>query len=304
MLLFLQSCGSKDVNSNSETGAGLSINFEKPANESLPKISEGTSTNIGPQAPLNENPIVANNNSEKPDINIFVLAPGIFRVVSYLPVISELELRNEKPKVIIGHGLGATLGALYAFGYKPDFIEWKFFKFSKEVEDLRVFSNEWLEKYEDILINDISSRRVEEGELTLVVPVKNKETNKVEFKTRGKLGELLKANIDLLQEGNKNYTEGFTSKLIDFDEFKQFGQSRFFLIDSISSGLSWKHGNGLLNGKYQKAISVLNKINKDKIQYIDLPLKKYQLDDANSLPDLIQYSREVAPMILKEKKEL
>ncbi len=223
-----------------------------------------------------------------------LLGPGGYRTLSYLSLLKELHLRGETPHVIVGHGLGAVMAAYYAFGYKPDYIEWKLFKFTKKAKDTDIYSEEWLDLVEELLIDDLNGKKIEQGKLTLVLPVYSRKDKKVLFLKRGSLKEMLMANIDVLGLRSHAYGPAFYIEIMNMSVVKDLGIGKVMIVDLLTDGINWKKGRGLLNGHYQKAAQLTEQLNiKNKIM-IHYPLGKYPIDDLGGVADLLYRSKQLS----------
>lgn len=223
-----------------------------------------------------------------------LLGPGGYRTLSYLSLLKELHLRNKTPHVIIGHGLGAVMAAYYAFDYKPDYIEWKFFKFMKKAKKIEIYSDEWLKLVEEILIDDLMNKKIEQGKLTLVIPVYSRKDKKVLFLKRGKLQDALMGNIDLLNKRLRSYRPAFYMEILNIKVVKALGVGKVIVVDLLDDGINWKKGKGILNGYYQKAAQLMNELKLPNEIVIHYPFGKYPIDDLGGVTDLLYQSKKIS----------
>lgn len=293
ILIFFVSCGSQKDHSYNDVAGSMVVDWNVENNRVVPKIDEKSPRN-------NEYGPVAGEN-QKTDLKeearlpmALILGPGGYRTLSYLSLLKELHLRNETPHVIIGHGLGAVMAAYYAFGYKPDYIEWKFFKFTKKARDTEIYSDEWLKLVEDVLIDDLANKKIEQGKLTLVVPVFSKKNKKVHFLKRGVLKNALMANVDLLGKGSSNFGPAFYITIANKKLIAALGVGKVMVVDLLADGINWKNGKGILNGYFQKAAQLMDGLDLPDGIVIDYPFGKYPIDDLSGAPDLLYQSKKVS----------
>lgn len=288
LILFIFACASKKEKINTQ---GLTVDWTKVEERAIPDLDSQEKTYIyGPQNVSQgiDTKSVGIDKSVKPIA--FILGPGGYRCLSTISFLKEVELvTSMNPSVIIGHGLSSIVAAYYAFGFKPDYIEWKFFQFLRKANTKKVFSKEWKAVAEEVLIKEFVGKRIEDSKLTLIVPVYDIKNKKIVYKTRGDLNISLMANINLTDFVNNGPI--FTKELVDKKLLAKLGIQKTLGIDLISQGISWKVGSGYLNGVYEKAASQFLR-KKDTFDYsLSFPLKDYPMDDVASISKLMFFSQ-------------
>ncbi|MCR9203829.1 MAG: hypothetical protein NXH75_04570 [Halobacteriovoraceae bacterium] len=303
--LLLFSCGNQSISTtgNESNPDPLTIDLNQGDLAPVPKIEENKTENVGPAPKENESFIDKKSKVTEVLPKAIILGPGVYRTISHISLLRELNVQGEKPNLILGHGLAAIISAYYAFGYKPDYIEWKFFKFFNEIDDERLFSKNWLEKAKKYLLNELEGKRIEGGKLTLVVPVWNEKTNSVKYLIRGNLTEALVANLDHKGFMNKDLRPAFPYGIFDKNQLESLGIKKFYVVDLLSEGISWSRGDGFYNGIFEKGAYQTAKAEDGINGFIKYDLKDFKIDDLTRLADLVYLSKKQSRVKLKIFKE-
>ena len=279
----------------------MTVSIKDTTVRSVPKISKKIEADSFGPTPVEESQLsesVTRGGGSGP--SALVLSAGIYRTISSISLFKELKVINSVPPVLIGHGLSAVIASYFAFGFEADFIEWKFFQFIEKAKGTMPFSDEWNELFEQVLIKEIESKQIEEAVLTLIIPVWNKTKRKVEFLKRGNLKSALIANTNYYGKSDSPLEPAMSYNFIDSKLLRGLGVKKIYAVDLLSSGISWKKGNGLLNGSFQKAASIIQD-EKDSYQVIlNYPISEFDLDDSAKLADLIFLSKKVSKSFLNE----
>lgn len=286
------SCGHEDP-SNRFNDQSMTVDWSSVNTKPVPKILDQAATTVGP-LPLTKNVEITSTSKKGKVPTALILGPGGYRSLSHIALLKELRLQSEEPSVIVGHGLASVIAAYYAFGYEPDYIEWKFFKFINELNDEEIFGKDWLELVKKKLVNELIGKRVEEGRLTLIIPTWSESKQRVIFHKRGDLGVILMANLDHKGILNKDLRPAFTFRTIGEKEIKGLGVNRIIFVDLLTNGITWSRGSGFLNGIFEKAASVTLKSEAKADIMISYPLKEYRIDDLSQLADLVFKSKTIA----------
>lgn len=271
----------------------MTVDWTKVDQKPIPKIIDQGSSSHGP-APLG--PVTETSKAEenKSLPRALVLGPGGYRSIGHISFLQEIKLKGIKPQVIVGHGLSSVIAAYYAFGFAPDYIEWKFFKLINSLNDLDIFSKPWLKIVKASLLKDFDKKRIEEGSLTLIVPVKNRKTGKVIYLKRGELVSALMANLDHKGMLSKKYEPAFTESFFNRSALEGIGIKQIIAVDLISMGITWVKGSGYLNGIYEKAATVSLKSKGKADIMLSYELEKFAIDNKKSVADLVYRSKELA----------
>lgn len=301
-LFFSSSCTHSPLGERSGVKEdSMTVDIKDHKERSVPKISEKTE-----QSPFGPLPVDASGRQFKAvpkkskGPSALMISAGLYRSVSAISLFRELKVIDKVPPVLIGHGLSAVVVAYFAFGYQADFIEWKFFQFVEKVKNKKPFSEDWNELFASVLLKEIESKNIEEAQLTLVIPVWNKVKRKIEYLKRGSLKNALMANINYYGRQETIFEPAMSYGFIDTKFLKSLGINKVYALDLLSSGISWKSGDGLLNGSFQKAASII-RTEKDLLNtIINYPISSYELDDPTKLADLIFLSKDLAKKNLIE----
>ncbi len=293
-LVLFTSCAQNSVQENSNMS--MTVDWSKSEDRAIPKIEGGAYGNqYGPSVNSEKDPnqVGSRNNDDKTLKGLaLVLGAGGYRCIGYISFLKEMAMRESRtlvPNIVIGHGLASVIASYYAFGYNPDYIEWKFFGFIRKVKEVQIYSEEWLKLYESELIDELRDKRIEDSELTLMVAVYDNRLKEVKYLKRGSLREALMANVTLLSK--KKLTPAFPRSYIDKKILKKMGVENVIGIDVLSHGISWKKGNGRVNGLFEKAASQFIKSKKNLHGETSYPLKDYSLDDVSLISKIVFVSK-------------
>lgn len=302
LIFFISSCGFHQV-PQSPISDSLTVDWTKVDQKPVPKIEDLSQIQVGP-SPLDPITTKAPQDGDKQQGPIaLILGPGGYRVLSHISLLKEFNLKDQKPQVIVGHGLASVIAAYYAFGYAPDYIEWKFFKFINALEDEKIFSAAWLKQVKASLLEELKNKRIEEGSLTLIVPIKDRVTGKLRYKKRGPLLPALMANLDHRGHFSKKSEPAFTSDLFNRKSLRNIGIEKVIAIDLVTSGISWVQGSGFLNGVYEKGATAALKSREKADIMMTYQLDKFALDDRSKIADLVFISKNQAREKVKEMIE-
>lgn len=308
--LLLFSCGNQSINTTDSESNPDPLTIELSPNDlsPVPKIEDQQLvTDIGPAPKVDENFLEKKTKVTKAQPTAIVLGPGIYRTITHISLLRELNQKDQKPNLIIGHGLASVVAAYYAFGYKPDYIEWKFFKFFNEIDDEEPFSKSWIKAAQKYLLDELQKKRIEEGKLTLIVPIWNEKENKIQYLRRGLLIPTLLANLDHKGLVSKNWKPAFPYEALNKKMLLGLGIKKIYLVDLLSGGISWQKASGFYNGIYEKGAYQSVKDEQSLSGVIKYDLKDFKLDDLSRLADMVykskKDSREKIKSLSEEEKE-
>lgn len=307
--LLLFSCGNQSIQTtgNESNPDLVTIDLNQGDLAPVPQIEENKSENIGPVPEQKETFLEKKTKVTEVQPRAVILGPGVYRTISHISLLRELNTQGQKPNLILGHGLAATIAAYYAFGYKPDYIEWKFFKFFNEIDDERLLSEGWIKKAKKYLLDELKGKRIEGGKLTLVVPVWNEKENRVEYLIRGDLLTALVANLDHKGDFHKTLRPAFPYGIFDKKYLGSLGIKQFYLVDLLSEGITWSKGDGFYNGIFQKGAYQSEKMKDSLNGLIKFDLRDFKIDDLTRLADLVyltkNQSREKLKIFKEEEKQ-
>lgn len=281
------------------------VDWEKVNEKPVPKIQE----KIEGLGPIPSGKIEKSSSSEPAEVTALVSGAGVYRSIGLISFLKAMSIRKKSLNILVGHDLSSIVLAYYSLGFKPDYIEWKFFKFLKENRDRRVYSAEWLDSVRLMLLKDLEKFNIEDGKITLLIPIWNESENKVEYLKRGSLEKALMANIDPYNRMKIKVGPAYAKSFLPERVLKTLGVNKIIALDFLSEKLRWKMGDGYLNGTFQKAASIQKKakVLVEKVKYIEFPLSEFYLDDAAKLPDIVHKSKKFVrslPELFGESEKL
>jgi hypothetical protein len=294
LLALFASCGTQKPHP-SPLDDSLTVDWTKVDQKPVPEIKDEPIAQVGP-LPLNDlgsfGPGKSNVKQEVNDVpRALVLGPGGYRVLGQIALLKEMKVKNFRPQVVIGHGLASIVAAYYAFGYAPDYIEWKFFKFINALDDEKPFSKEWLRLVERNLLDELQEKNIEEGKLTLIVPVRNRKSGRINYLRRGALKPALLANLDHKGFVSKKYEPAFTVALFNRGNLRKIGIGEVYLVDMVTDGITWEKGSGFLNGIFEKAATVTLKSKAKTDIMMTYRFSAFGLDEKKKIADLVYSSK-------------
>ncbi len=297
LLAFLVSCGSQRPHP-SPVNDSLTVDWTKVDQKPVPEIKDEPVSQIGP-VPLENEGSFSNKKSStegtyKDVPRALVLGPGLYRVLGQIALLKEMKIKGFKPQVILGHGLASIVAAYYAFGYAPDYIEWKFFKFINSLDEEKAFSKGWLRLVEKNLLDELKEKRIEEGRLTLIIPIRDRKSGRIIYLRRGALKSALMANLDHKGLISKKYEPAFTIALFSRSNLKKIGVQEVFLVDMVTDGITWGKGSGFLNGIFEKAATVTLKSTSKADIMMTYQFSAFGLDEKKKIADLVYSSKKQA----------
>jgi hypothetical protein len=302
VLLLVFSCATRKVDKSIHPG-GMTVDWAKDLDRPIPKIEKGALNNqYGPFCVDDKKSFGEVKAKKTHKVTTYVFGPGGYRSLALIPFLKKINYFQGgafKPNIVLGHGVSSIVAAYYAFGFKADYIEWKFFRFIRKVKDKDAFSLSWIHILEEELLSEFKSKNIEDSKLTLIIPVYNKGTSKVRFLRRGPLKKALLQNVTMYSKHTK---PAFTKKLVNESLIEKLGGDQIYLFDLVSKGISWRKGSGDLNGIYEKAASRVN-LYKEKNEdlVLDFNFSKVELDNVDQISDLMFESKKRSEQLINEK---
>lgn len=292
LLLFFVSCGSTElIGKDKSVEKSVSVDLNLKNITTKPKILSNKSDSLGPISDSDFDNLTHQDLKKRLEPIALVLGPGLYRTIAHIPLLTELDRIGRTPNLVLGHGLAAIVAAYYSLGYTPAFIEWKFFKLFKDLSKEEVFEDSWYESISKILLKELKSKRIEDGKLTLVIPVWNEKTRKVIYLKRGDLVSALIGNLNYAGRLDTKYQPAFTHEILDKKILKKMGINKLILADLLLSGISWRQGSGLLTGLYKKAAYRISQLEMSKNEIIEFDLKEFKMDDIGEVANIVYESK-------------
>ncbi len=293
-LLILVSCS----HSKKETPnfLGIDLDIDSEVKRPLPDLKKGQGAKkYGP--PVTTLFGARKKKSKRIPIVSLTLGPGVYRTMAFIPILKAIEENKIKIHFIGGHGLSAVIAAYYAFGFKPDLIEWKFHKLLTARGTLSPYSKEWRRELNRMIKKEFRKKRIEQANLNLFVPVYNSAKTRVEYLTRGNLSTSLMANLRLGGEKKKQYRAAFSREVFGSHRMKNFGADLSIGLDVLGEELKWKKGDGFIVGTFARAVGK-SKLESSKLSlYKKIELEGLELDSPEILSEIFQVGRKSSQKI-------
>lgn len=298
ILLILSACGSQSGNRISDQNVSLTIELGDKASEyeKTPIIDkDGVSKTIGPEP---KNNFFVQKNDEVTQINTLVLSPGIYRSFAFLPILKDLKSEKIPVHYIGGFGLSSLIATYYAFGYKPDHIEWKLFKNFYGGSKNYPFDKKWLKSVLKMLEKDFAGKRIEDAKISLFIPtVRN---GRISYASRGDLLKEIKINLMANQQGALNVLIGR-----DVCELKggqePLRSSKIICLNVLDSQLRWNEAKDFVMGIYNKASFLVGRNN--ELNKVDIDMTGIELDNISVKSEVLTRARGQSSEIIKIIKQ-
>ncbi len=187
-------------------------------------------------------------------VGALVLGPGLYNVAGQVAALTQLKKLDPAPRIITGFGLGAWIASLYAFGQTPQLIEWKLFKFFSDAKDLKPFSKQWREELAKNMLEDLGDVDLSEAKMILLLPVYDKNAEKVVYLKRGNLQKLLLANVTTADDSKNRFSTPIEWGYFARKQFNVAGADFIIGIDVLSNDVRFEQPNDYLMGVYGRLI--------------------------------------------------
>ena len=237
---------------------------------------------------------------EKKKVIGMILSPGLYKSISYIPMLACLEEIGAEVHYVSGSGFSSIVASLYAYGFTPEQIEWKLYKLVGELSEYEVYSSEWKELLNEFIDKEFKQKKIENSKKALALNSYSFENKNNETLFRGEINSILKANISY-QDQNGNLNPLFGSP---YDVIKNLKTRVDYIIyvDSLGKELKLNSTNNYIFGLYSKAVGYNLKNEFDVDMLLSIPLEKWPLDESRRFNDFIQIGRDLCSN-LKTKLE-
>lgn len=300
-LILLTSCSTKKEYSYSSVYEG--VDLSKTEAKLVPLIeSKGQTQSYGPV--LKEDTDFVNRKSQ--EVNALFLYPGALTSITYLKFVDNLQKYKIEPNVYSGAGFGAVIAAFLAKGLTTDHIEWKFFSLLEELKEKDYYSREWRSVLYKFLESEFKDLRIEGLKRPLVLPVYDKEIQKVRFLARGNLYNVLLINLEVDNLSNNKYQSPLINGKLEIVELKKNGVDSIGVLNILSENLNFHKTNHYLIGLYGKLIGyakIETQQNRDKIKWFNLQRNNVELDRIIDMQELQQTTINKNESTLKELRD-
>ena len=222
------------------------------------------------------------------------LGPGLYRTISYVSMLKQLEKARLAPSVITGTEFGAIVAAMYASGMTPESIEWNFYKYFKEKSNRKVFSEDWVEDIDKHLISKIKIKNIEEAKKKLFLTLYSPKTKKTHYFEKGNLRQILLLNFKLFnpEEPNASYTTAFEKEIFNSNLLKHFGSETTMAADVLGPKHDLIEPNEQIESLYSKAFTLLKKEKRTYDYYSEIPVGHTALDSTKDGPEVLLKSKQ------------
>ncbi len=244
----------------------------------------------------NDNVAQANDDQLKKMRISLSFGPGLYRSLNYVSVLKILEKHKLAPKTITGTEFGAVVAAMYAIGMTPEVIEWNFYKYFKEKKNYRLYSDEWLEELDKLLLEKFKNKKIQETSKKFFITLYNSKTKKTYFFDKGNIRELLLSNFRLTGSEKNSQTTAYStameSEVFNPRLMKKVGSDFVIGVDSLGMKFDLEDSNEFLIGIYGKASGQILKEKKAFDFFITLPLSKMSLDSTENVAFFMMNSQQ------------
>lgn len=287
----------------------LGVSLEADAEENLPQVDQQqTGSFIGPTPTINEENFSESQEVSSTRLPIIAVSfsAGLARAMAHVKIVREFEKLQIKPSIVTGSGSGAIIATLVGFELNADLIEWRLFNFLSATAGVKLFSDEWHEHLDNILLDELKDRRIEQAKLTLLLPVYDKTTKKPVLLSRGSLREIIRAQFILNPNSQSSrYSASYTMEAFNAEKLEAAGADFVIGVDALGDNIRFLKTDSFLLGIYGRAVSAINR-EKDALKYyFKLPVDSVPID-ANSQLELrnVRISKELNDKIIELQEKI
>lgn len=215
------------------------------------------------------------------------LGPGLYRAINFVSVLKFLERQNLTPQMITGTGFGAIVAAMYANGMTPEIIEWNFYRYFREKERHRIYSEEWLEEVDQFLLEKFKNKKIQDSPKKFYMTLFDAKTKKTYYFDKGNIRDLLLMNLRLTH-GSKSkkqqsrYTAAFENEVFNANLMKRLGVDFTIGADVLGTKFDFEESNEFLIGVYGRAAGRISREKKMFDYFYSIPLAKMSLDSTEN----------------------
>lgn len=233
------------------------------------------------------------------------LGPGLYRTINYVSLLRYLEKENLAPGVITGTGFGAIIAAMYASGMTPEVIEWNFYKYFKEKKNTALYTEDWLEEVDTLLLEVFRNKNLRDTKKKMYITLYNEKTKKTHYFDKGNIHSLLLMNLKLgrneTSSRDKNkYSAAFEDEIFNAKLMRRHGVDFAIGADVLGDKFDFLNSNEFLIGVYGKAAGKIAKEKKEFDYFFSIPLREMRLDSVDNRSSYLLKSYEY----IKKEAEL
>ncbi|TNF31800.1 MAG: hypothetical protein EP319_01100 [Deltaproteobacteria bacterium] len=283
------SCARMDKGPGEGEAGSLGVDAFSANSRLVPDISKNK-TNTDGVGPVPDEVILSKNTAPKkiPAVSL-IFGPGLNRVRCYIPILKNLEREGVKIHIVSGSGLGAVLASMYAMGLTPDKIEWQFHKFGRSAKDYAPYSKDWMELVDQIFLQQLKGKKIQNGVRRLILPIYNIKQNKTVYLSRGDLYWTLEQQLTLGQSLKKsNFMAPFHKEIYNLLEMRRMGADIVGGLDVLTNSVEFKNVDHFLLGTYGKAAAIAKKEIQNLGIYLTVDDNAPRLDSIDGMPEYLQ----------------
>ena len=287
----------------------MGVSLESSRGDSLPLVDQQqTGSFIGPTPTIDEENLVSSTQTTSSPLPIIGVSfsAGLARAMAHVKIVREFAKLEIKPNIVTGSGMGAVIATLVSFDLSADLIEWRLFNFLSSTADVKLFSKEWLESLDNILLDDLKDRRIEHARLTLLLPVYDRTTKQTVLLSRGSVREIIRAQFNLNPNSKSSkYSASYTLEAFNAEKLKAAGADFVLGIDALGDNIRFLKTDSFLLGIYGRAVSAINREKHELKYYFRLPVDSVPID-ANSQQELrnVRIGKELSDKLIEAQESI
>jgi hypothetical protein len=240
---------------------------------------------------FSENLNIEENKIEKSLKIGIILGPGLYRTITYISILKNLEKNNLAPKIITGSEMGAVIAGLYASGVTPEMIEWLFFKYFKEHKNYKPYEKEWINEIDEFFLMKIKNNKIEDSRIKLYLTLFDHNSKKAFFFDKGNIRDLVLLNLRRMDNPLKfktgeSYSGAFEKEIFNNKLMSRQGSEFNISVNALNGNSKWENAtNSDLTYLILKLVKTAKAEEKNFDMILNLPLQKMMFDgtrDANA----------------------
>ena len=215
------------------------------------------------------------------------LGPGLYRTINFVSVLKFLERQNLAPQTLTGTGFGAIVAAMYSNGMTPEVIEWNFYRYFKEKNRHRVYTEEWFDEVDHLLLEKFKHKKIEDSPKKFYITLFDAKTKKTYYFDKGNIHDLLLMNLRLTnglkaKKQTSRYTAAFENEAFNANLMKRLGIDFTIGADVLGAKFDFEDSNEFLIGVYGRAAGRISREKKQFDYFYSIPLEKMSLDSTEN----------------------
>lgn len=239
--LFSFSCQVRRAKNSDFAVVDLEQKYSKPQ---VTKINSDENV----YGPVSENTLTGEKEGEVNPIVALDFAPALYNSLGYIELLSHLERKSIRPKVIITSGFSLLVASLYAKYQSTNRVNFKMFELMGKLQKTDgVFSKDWLDEVASFLEKEFKNSTIESLPTLVVIP--KYEQNNLKIVYSGNIKENIMASLSL----NKSRENFLIRPSINYrPEVKKLGIDFYYQFSALGDKVSFNRPSGFLLGVYSK----------------------------------------------------